>query len=101
MVEDAAHLRGARGLRRVSLLGPSMGGKTAMLDALEHPGEVGRLIVVDVAPAAYPPVLAAYARALREVDLTGVTRRSEADARLAGAILDPADRAFLLQNLLL
>jgi esterase len=101
MVEDVAQLRHARGLGRVSLLGHSMGGKTAMLDALEHPKAVERLVVVDVAPAAYPPVLAAYARALREVDLTGVTRRSEVDARLAGAIPDPADRAFLLQNLVL
>jgi pimeloyl-ACP methyl ester carboxylesterase len=101
MVEDVAQFRRARGLRRVSLLGHSMGGKTAMLDALEHPGEVERLVVVDVAPAAYPPVLAAYARALREVELTGVTRRSEVDARLAGAIPDAADRAFLLQNLVL
>jgi len=101
MVDDVAQLRRARGLGRVTLLGHSMGGKTAMLDALEHPGEVERLVVVDVAPVAYPPVLAAYARALRQVDLTGVTRRSEVDARLAGAIPDPADRAFLLQNLVL
>ncbi len=101
MVEDVAQSRRVRGLGRISLLGHSMGGKTAMLDALEHPGEVERLVVVDVAPAAYPPVLAAYARALREVDLTGITRRSEADAHLAGAIADPADRAFLLQNLVL
>jgi esterase len=101
MVEDVARLRRARGLGRVTLLGHSMGGKTAMLDALEHPGEVERLVVVDVAPAAYPPVLAAYARALRAVDLTGVTRRSEIDARLACMIADPGDRAFLLQNLVL
>jgi pimeloyl-ACP methyl ester carboxylesterase len=38
---------------------------------------------------------------LCEVDLTGVTRRSEVDVRLAGAIPDPGDRAFLLQNLVL
>jgi esterase len=101
MVEDVAALRRARALGCVTLLGHSMGGKTAMLDALEHPGEVERLVVVDVAPAAYPPALAAYARALREVDLTGVTRRSEVDVHLAGAIPDPGDRAFLLQNLVL
>jgi esterase len=101
MVEDVAQSRRARGLGRVSLLGHSMGGKTAMLDALAHPGEVERLVVVDVAPAAYPPVLAAYAKALRAVDLTGVTRRAGVDASLAGAIPDPGIRAFLLQNLVL
>jgi esterase len=101
MVEDVAGLRRARGLGRVTLLGHSMGGKTAMLDALEHPREIERLVVVDVAPAAYPPVLAAYARAMRGIDLTGVARRSEVDARLAGVISDSGDRAFLLQNLVL
>jgi esterase len=101
MVEDVAQSRRTRSLGRVTLLGHSMGGKTAMLDALEHPDEIERLVVVDVAPASYPPVLAAYARAMREVDLTGVTRRAEIDARLAGAIPDPGDRAFLRQNLVL
>ena len=36
-----------------------------------------------------------------ELDLGGVKRRSDADAALAPAIPDPAERAFLLQNLIL
>src|SRR6185312_9214995 len=78
-----------------------MGGKTAMLLALNHAEAVERLVVVDVAPVTYPPALAAYVRAMRSVDLAGVSRRAEVDAQLAGAITNQAERAFLLQNLVL
>ncbi|MBV8456952.1 MAG: alpha/beta fold hydrolase, partial [Acetobacteraceae bacterium] len=101
MVEDLRASFRARGLDRAALLGHSMGGKVAMLMALLHPGEVDRLVIVDIAPAANPPNLLAYIRAMRKVDLRGVKRRAEVDAALAGAVPDPAERAFLLQNLVI
>lgn len=76
-----------------------MGGKVAMLAALLYPSEIDRLVVVDIAPATNPPTLLAYVRAMRAVDLHGVTRRGEVDARLTGTIPNAAERAFLLQNL--
>ena len=91
----------ARRLGGAAVIGHSMGGKTAMLLALNHAEAVERLVVVDVAPVSYPPALAAYVRAMRAVDLAGVSRRGEVDAQLAGAITSPAERAFLLQNLVL
>lgn len=87
--------------RPVSLVGHSMGGKAAMLVALHRPDLVDRLVVVDVAPVTYPAGFGAYARAMLAVDLTGVTRRSQADVQLAPAVPDAAVRAFLLQNLVL
>lgn len=101
MSEDVMAFRSARELGRVTLLGHSMGGKTAMLCALRHPAAVERLVIVDVAPVRYHPVLAAYARAMLAVDLTRVSRRADADAQLAEAVPNPAERAFLLQNLIL
>lgn len=101
MVEDLRASLRARGIERAALLGHSMGGKVAMLMALLHPREVDRLVVVDIAPAANPPTLLAYIRAMRAVDLSGVRRRSEADLQLAEAVPDPAERAFLLQNLVI
>ena len=101
MTEDVQALRAARGLGRVAVIGHSMGGKTAMLLALRHADAVERLVVVDVAPVAYAPSLAAYVRAMRGVDLDGVSRRAEVDAQLAGVVTNPGERAFLLQNLVL
>jgi pimeloyl-ACP methyl ester carboxylesterase len=101
MVEDLRVSFRTRSLEHAALLGHSMGGKVAMLMALLHPAEVDRLVIVDIAPAANPPNLLAYIRAMRAVDLRAVTRRAEVDSRLAGAVPDPAERAFLLQNLVI
>lgn len=101
MTEDVQAFQAARGLGAAAVIGHSMGGKTAMLLALNHAEAVERLVIVDVAPVTYPPALAAYVRAMRAVDLAGVSRRAEVDAQLAGAIPSQAERAFLLQNLVL
>jgi len=101
MVEDLRASFRARGLDHAVLLGHSMGGKIAMLMALLYPDEVDRLVIVDIAPAANPPNLLAYIRAMRAVDLRDVTQRAEVDVALARAVPDPAERAFLLQNLMI
>jgi pimeloyl-ACP methyl ester carboxylesterase len=101
MVEDLRVSLAARGIGSAALLGHSMGGKVAMVMALRHPAEVARLVVTDIAPVPNPPSLLGHIRAMRALDLRGVTRRSEADARLATAIPDAAERAFLLQNLVI
>jgi pimeloyl-ACP methyl ester carboxylesterase len=101
MADDLRASLHEHGIERTSLLGHSMGGKVAMLAALLHPGEVDRLVVVDIAPVPNRPTLLAYVRAMRAVDLRGVARRAEIDARLAGTIPNAAERAFLLQNLVI
>jgi esterase len=101
MVEDVRASLRARGIERAALLGHSMGGKVAMLMALLYRGDVDRLCVVDIAPVPNPPDLLAYVHAMRGVDLRGVTRRSEVDALLAAAVPSLAERAFLLQNLVI
>jgi esterase len=100
MADDIRAALQARGYDRYALLGHSMGGKAAMVAALQHGTEVERLVVVDIAPVNYPSHHLALVRAMRELDLAGIKRRSEADARLAPSILDPAERAFLVQNLI-
>src|SRR5689334_15402070 len=101
MAEDVRASLHTRGIARAAVLGHSMGGKVAMVMALLHSAEVDRLVVVDVAPTANPPALLAYVRAMRAADLRRVKRRSEVEAELAGAVPDPAERAFLVQNLLI
>lgn len=99
LVADVLELLDRLGLDRVRLVGHSMGGKVAMLLALRSPERVERLVVVDIAPVAYGPGLDDLLRAMRALDLAGMTRRAEADAALAAAVPDRAVRAFLVQNL--
>jgi esterase len=100
MAEDVRVTLQGRGYDRFALLGHSMGGKVAMLAALEHGAAVERLIVADIAPVPYAPHHLGHVRAMREFDLAKIKRRSDADAALAPAVADPAERAFLLQNLI-
>jgi esterase len=99
MAEDVHALLAARGALPAALLGHSLGGKVAMTMALARPLDVARLVVVDIAPVPYPPTLAGHIRAMQELDLAQVRRRSEAEQRLAAVIPDAAERAFLAQNL--
>ncbi len=97
----AAHLQRVAGPEGVIVVGHSMGGKTAMVLALRHPELVQGLAVVDIAPddSSHGYGFAGLVAALRDLDLSGLELRSEADEALAPAIPDPSVRAFLLQNL--
>jgi esterase len=99
MAEDVRAFMAGRGLPAAAVIGHSMGGKVAMRLALAHGQQVERLVVVDVAPVAYQRSFNAYVEAMRALDLSGISRRSEADALLAEQIDDPDVRGFLLQNL--
>jgi pimeloyl-ACP methyl ester carboxylesterase len=99
MAADVAATLAALGLPRAAVVGHSMGGKVAMALAQAHPERVDRLCVVDIAPRAYRPSLAAYAAALAAIPLKPGLRRAEADAALAASVASPAERAFLLLNL--
>jgi len=103
MAGDVAAYIAGLGSGPVDMIGHSMGGKTAMTLALTRPELVRRLIVVDIAPVAYrggaQDSYAPYIAAMQGLNLGGLSRRSEADAALAGAIPDASMRAFLVQNL--
>lgn len=81
------------------ILGHSMGGKASMVLALTQPEKVNRLIVADIAPVQYAHNQLQYIRAMRALDLSGVTTRSEADRRMRDTVPELAVRAFLLQSL--
>jgi pimeloyl-ACP methyl ester carboxylesterase len=98
MAGDLAEVIDAHG-GLADVLGHSMGGKAAMVLALSAPERVRRLVVADIAPAPYEHSQIGHVRALQATDLAGIARRSEAEARLAPHVEDPALRAFFLQSL--
>jgi esterase len=99
MADDVRAFLARQGLQAAAVIGHSMGGKVAMRLALAHGEQVDRLVVVDIAPVAYRRGFHAYVEAMRTLDLSQISRRSEADALLAEPIDDPRVRGFLLQNL--
>lgn len=86
-------------LAPAAVLGHSMGGKTAMQAALSHPDRVDRLIVVDMAPKAYPPHHTKLLDALARIDPTAYDGRDEIDDVLAEDVPSWPIRQFLLKNL--
>jgi pimeloyl-ACP methyl ester carboxylesterase len=70
-----------------------------MMLALSHPEMVRRLVVADIAPVAYGHTQIQFIDAMRQVDLTSITRRSEAQARLGELGVEPALQSFFTQSL--
>ncbi|XP_032728321.1 protein ABHD11 isoform X1 [Lontra canadensis] len=105
MSQDLQDLLPQLGLVPCVLIGHSMGGKTAMLLALQRPELVERLIAVDISPVETTPSsnFPSYMAAMRAVDIPdGVPRSSArklAEEQLSTVIQDLADRQFLLTNL--
>jgi pimeloyl-ACP methyl ester carboxylesterase len=86
-------------LRGCTLMGHSMGGKTAMTLALTQSDLLSRLIVADISPVTYDHDNATNIEAMDVVDLSSLNSRNDADAQMAEVVDDPMLRAFFLQNL--
>lgn len=99
MAADVAAYLDREGLERPTVVGHSMGGKTAMALALDQGERIERLVVVDIAPVPYGHSHAGFIDAMLALDLPVLGKRSAVDAALAGEIPDAGVRAFLLQNL--
>lgn len=87
------------GLGPASLVGHSLGGKVAMQLALSRPALVAALVVVDIAPVAYPPHHDAVFAALDAVAAQPVESRQAAQAVMARYLEDEEVIQFLLTNL--
>ncbi|XP_069766440.1 sn-1-specific diacylglycerol lipase ABHD11 [Narcine bancroftii] len=88
------------------LIGHSMGGKIAMTTALQRPGLVKKLVVVDISPNrtdSHNPVLY-YIAAMKAVtvegsDLSRSTARNQVEQQLQLYIKNARTRSFILSNL--
>jgi len=99
MAADLREFVEEQSLAQVFLLGHSMGGKVAMQFAGQYPERVDKLVVVDIAPKAYPPTHQSLLAALHAVDLRAAKNFSDIDAALSGPIPEAEVRQFLMKNL--
>ena len=100
MAADVAGFLDEQRIASATLIGHSMGGKTAMRLALDAPERVDRLVAVDIAPTLSNHDHLPWLRAMETLDVGRVRRRGDADKLLAEAVPDAAMRQFLLQNLI-
>lgn len=87
---------------RWTLVGHSLGGKTAMVAALQHAELIERLCIVDIAPKSYGDLhrFRGYIEGMQRMPLSQLASRADADEWYAREVEpDPGVRAFLLQNL--
>ena len=99
LTEDLSRFIHDHHLDKPDIIGHSMGGKTAMNFAVKYPDQLGKLIVVDIAPKQYPVHHDHILEGLHAIDLQTLTSRNEADQILSNHIHEPDVRQFLLKNL--
>jgi pimeloyl-ACP methyl ester carboxylesterase len=99
MVEDVKNYIDSHELKKVVLIGHSMGGKIAMQFASKYPEYLSHLIVVDISPKLYQPHHDDILNSLKDLKDSHLSSRKEAEDKLAERITDKGVRLFLLKNL--
>lgn len=108
MKADLKEFMESRGIESATLLGHSMGGKTVMLFAMEHPEMVDSMVVVDIAPISYrnlavnSHIAANHSKmidAMLSIDLAKYRTRQDVSNALSVQIGSDRIRMFLLKNL--
>ncbi|KAJ9142733.1 Alpha/beta-hydrolase [Pleurostoma richardsiae] len=101
MADDVEAFIAEHKIKDPTLIGHSMGAKTAMTVALRSPDLVNNIIAVDNAPvdASLGSDFGKYIQAMKKVEAAGVKSLKEADKILEEVEKDVAVRQFLLGNL--
>ncbi|MDO4224899.1 MAG: alpha/beta fold hydrolase [Bergeyella zoohelcum] len=99
LAHDIAHYMEHYGIEKAHLLGHSLGGKAVMQFAIKYPVKVEKLIVVDIAPKAYPPHHQGIIKALKSVDFNKIENRMQVEEILSQYIAEKSVIQFLTKNL--
>ncbi|WP_046743876.1 alpha/beta fold hydrolase [Kordia zhangzhouensis] len=83
----------------ISLIGHSMGGKTAMTFAMLYPEMLEKLVIVDIGPKFYPVHHEQILKGLAAIEAKTLTSRSDAEDIMEKYVPDFGTRQFLLKNL--
>ena len=99
MAEDIYELTQKENLENISLLGHSMGGKTAMRFTQMHPHLISKLVVVDIGRKKYPMHHNHIIEGLNAINFDVVKSRNDATHILSKYITEESLLQFLLKNL--
>ena len=98
MADDVWETMESQNIDSAILIGHSMGGKTAMKFADKYPSKISKLVVIDIAPKAYPAGHQIYFDALKSINFNAESRK-EIEEQLAKQITNYGELLFLLKNL--
>jgi pimeloyl-ACP methyl ester carboxylesterase len=99
MAEDVLHYLDEHNIQRASIIGHSMGGKTALVFAHRYPDRVQKLVIADMAARAYAPHHGPIFDALLSAPIDGAESRSVVENHLMARLDDVGVVAFLMKNL--
>ena len=99
MMNDVAEYCSFYQLTKIDIIGHSMGGKVAMLLAVEHPEMVEKLLVADIGPKYYPSHHQDILAGLNAVDFFKKPNRNQVEEVLLKYIPDFGTRQFLMKSL--
>lgn len=99
MAQDVLEYCQVHQLKKVSIIGHSMGGKVAMLLATTHPQLIDKLIVADIGPKYYAPHHQDILAGLNAVDFSTKPDRAQVEEMLYPYIPDFGTRQFLMKSL--
>ncbi len=99
MAQDLLHYLDERNIQRASIIGHSMGGKTALVFAHRHPDRVNKLVVADMAARAYEPHHGPIFDALLSAPIDSAENRAAVEEHLMARLHDAGVVAFLMKNL--
>ena len=99
LANDILHYMDFHHIEKAYIMGHSLGGKAVMQFAINFPEKVEKLIVVDIAPKAYPPHHQGIIKALQSVDFSTVENRHGVENTLKQYIPETFVIQFLMKNL--
>jgi pimeloyl-ACP methyl ester carboxylesterase len=99
MAKDVLALMESEKIEAPVIIGHSMGGKVAMQMAAHHQKKISALVIVDMAPKAYPVLHTSILSVLNELNKSAPFTRNKAEQLLFRRIHDAATVKFLLKNL--
>ena len=100
MSKDIYNYLNFHSIKKVNIIGHSMGGKVAMFFATNYSEFVNKLVIVDISPKYYHSQHENIVNALIDLKKINITSRIQADERLKKFNIETNIRQFLLKNLI-